>query len=309
MKKRFSTATGKRGTRRRGAAPTAKPADQRTPVSATEARRRTHRVLTRQRASITHSIAEAVVIKDGDLFFLSEADGKVPLEGAHGCGLYYHDCRYLDGYEIRLANADLDVLAANAAAGNAAVHELTNPDIRLEGGQLLQKEELGVKLHRTIDGEQRVLHDAVAIQNFMQQPVVLPLAVTFRTAFDDIFEVRGARAERVGRADAPVWRNGVLRFVYHGVDGIRRELRIHCSPGPKKTDAATGLFLVHVEPQAVWSLRIGIQVIEADARTARGATTDGTRGPAPRSSHTVVGDGSGSGPAEPHHNGDRKSVV
>lgn len=204
MKKQLKKAAATRRTRRHGATKTAKPADRRTPISATEARRRTHRVLTKERASITHSIAEAIVVKDGDLFFLSEPDGRVPLDGAHGCGLYYHDCRYLDGYEIRLANADLDVLAASAAAGDSAVHELTNPDIRLDGGKLLQKEELGVKLERTIDGEQLVLHDAVTIQNFTQQAVVLPLAVTFRTEFDDIFEVRGARAERVGRAESPV---------------------------------------------------------------------------------------------------------
>lgn len=254
---------------------TIKPANRRGPASAPEARRRTERVLTKQRAAITQSIAEALVIKDGDLFFLSEPDGKVPLDGAHGCGLYYHDCRYLDGYEMRVANTDLEVLAASAAAGRGAVHELTNPDIRLAGGRLLEKEDLGIKLERTIDGERLTLHDELTIQNFTQQAVALPLAVTFRTAFDDIFEVRGAHPERIGRADRPAWHDGALRFVYHGVDGVRRELRIQCSSKPDETKETTGVFLVRAEPRSAWTLHIDVQVIEGDQQTHRIAATDG----------------------------------
>jgi 5-deoxy-D-glucuronate isomerase len=35
-------------------------------------------------------IADAVVIKDQDVFFLSKPDGSVPINGQHGYGLYYH---------------------------------------------------------------------------------------------------------------------------------------------------------------------------------------------------------------------------
>src|SRR5690554_28657 len=38
---------------------------------------RRERVLTQGKPSVTRSIAEAVVIKDGDLFFLSEPDARV----------------------------------------------------------------------------------------------------------------------------------------------------------------------------------------------------------------------------------------
>jgi hypothetical protein len=41
--------------------------------------------------SIKGSVAEALVIKNGNLFFLSEPDGAVPLAPGHGFGLYYHD--------------------------------------------------------------------------------------------------------------------------------------------------------------------------------------------------------------------------
>src|SRR5689334_15096121 len=85
------------------------------------------RVVQRGRASTTSSIAHAVVIKHDELFFLCDPNGDVPMNESHGLGLYYHDCRYLNGYELRLGNTPADRLAASAAAGFWATFELTNP--------------------------------------------------------------------------------------------------------------------------------------------------------------------------------------
>jgi hypothetical protein len=57
------------------------------------------RVLREGTSAIVGELATAVVIKDQDLFFLTDAEGAVPLKGPHGFGLYYHDCRYASGYE------------------------------------------------------------------------------------------------------------------------------------------------------------------------------------------------------------------
>src|SRR5438046_9403412 len=51
--------------------------------------------------SIKGSVAEALVIKNGNLFFLSEPDGRDPLAPGHGVGLCYDDCRLLNGYELK----------------------------------------------------------------------------------------------------------------------------------------------------------------------------------------------------------------
>src|SRR5690606_4029172 len=57
--------------------------------------RRKDELLTREKASTADEIADAVVIKDDNLYFLSGADGQMPLAKGHGFGLYYRDCRYL----------------------------------------------------------------------------------------------------------------------------------------------------------------------------------------------------------------------
>src|SRR5690349_14737068 len=95
---------------------------------------RQRRVLNQKRPSQARSIADAVVIKDESLYFLCERDGQLPLRGRHGFGLYYHDCRYLSGYEIRLAGLQPSALIATPLRSRTAILELTCPGFRAADG-------------------------------------------------------------------------------------------------------------------------------------------------------------------------------
>src|SRR5438067_12177524 len=79
--------------------------------------------------SIKGSVAEALVIKNVNLCFLSESDGTVPLAPGHGFGLYYHDCRFLNGYELKISGRKPEVLVRNADRGFMATLGLSNPDL------------------------------------------------------------------------------------------------------------------------------------------------------------------------------------
>lgn len=103
------------------------------------------RIVQHGQSSTTSSIAHAVVLKADELFFLCERNGDVPLDDAGGLGLYYHDCRYLSGYELRLGPGPADQLATISGAGTSATFELTNRDLRTAGAGLLQKESVAVK--------------------------------------------------------------------------------------------------------------------------------------------------------------------
>lgn len=65
----------------------------------------------RQSSSSQLGVADAVVLKDEDIFLLTARDGSVPLGGKHGLGLYYHDCRFLDGYELTVGGEKNEDLA------------------------------------------------------------------------------------------------------------------------------------------------------------------------------------------------------
>lgn len=148
------------------------------------------RVVQHGRASTTSSIAQAVVLKHNELFFLCDPDGDVPLNDAHGLGLYYHDCRYLNGYELRLGDAPADVLATSAGAGVWATFELTNPDLQSEDGHLVEKERIAIKWERTLDDEACALHETIALTNHSVDAVHVPVTIRLRTVFDSLFEVR-----------------------------------------------------------------------------------------------------------------------
>src|ERR671924_645296 len=62
--------------------------EQKRPMTEEGRQERKQRIQTHGRASVTRSIAHAVVVKEGDMFFLCEPDGRVPLGGEHGFGLY-----------------------------------------------------------------------------------------------------------------------------------------------------------------------------------------------------------------------------
>lgn len=221
-------------------------------------------VLTQGIPSITRSIADAVVIKNEDLFFLTRPDGWVPIEGNHGFGLFYHDCRYLNGYELRLADTNLNALVSNAAAGFAAVFELVNPEIELEAGQHITRDQISIKWERMIDAGELTLYDMISIQNFGRRRVAFPLSLSFRCEFEDIFAIRGLLPKELGELYPPSWKEGVLSFVYAGADAVKRSLSIHFSPDPDEVDETQAYFYFDLETREQKDILVSLVIAELE---------------------------------------------
>jgi len=179
-------------------------------------------------------ITEAVAIKDGSVFFLSERDGSVPLTPDHGFGLYYNDCRFLNGYELTLGGRKAEVLVRNAERDFMATLGLFNPDLHFDGHDL-HKHSVEIRWERVASGEHCALFDSITLQNLTSEPIRFPLALAFGADFEDIFTIRGLFAGKRGRIHPPVWENDVLYFRYDGADAIARELAIQFTPVPTKT--------------------------------------------------------------------------
>lgn len=215
-----------------------------------------------ERPSLTPSIAEAIIIKDADIFFLSEPNGRVPLDRPHGLGLYYHDTRFLNGYELKVADIDWDVLSASAARCFESMFQLSNPPLHTKNGHFVQKEELGLKWERVVNGVKNTLHDMITIQNYSDVPVELPLTATFETNFEPIFEVRGLHGKHLGHMRSPTWKNDVLSFIYDGADKVYRSLTVSFAP-PPLTHGTTATFNLHIKPGDKAEIRITLQVAES----------------------------------------------
>src|SRR5436309_10937250 len=102
------------------------------PRAAGDPQDRKSQVLTSHTASRVGSISDAVVIKDGEPFFICPPNGQVPIGDDHGFGLYHHDTRFLAGYAIRIAGVAPDELAATAVTADRMELELTMPRVDLE---------------------------------------------------------------------------------------------------------------------------------------------------------------------------------
>jgi len=228
-------------------------------------RRRKQRLLTHGIPSLARSIAQAIIIKDEDVFFVAERDGSVPLGGRHGFGLYYHDCRFLNGYCMSLDGQEAEPLVSGAGAGFSAMLELTNPDLHLPGGKRIPKHAVGIKWERVIASQQLALEERLTFTNYGIDPVELPVEFTFQAAFEDIFTVRGFLSGKRGAVRGPSWHNYVLGFLYHGADGICRSLNVRFSRPPSRQQKNRAEFRLALGAGETQQLLISLIIAEAKA--------------------------------------------
>ncbi|MBO0726540.1 MAG: amylo-alpha-1,6-glucosidase [Blastocatellia bacterium] len=233
-------------------------------LSQREKHERKQRVLTHGAPSVTGSIADAVVAKNGSLFFLTDPDGIVPLGGDHGFGMYYNDCRYLSGYDLKLAGAHPVCLVSTAEQGYLAAFQLTNPDIRMSGGALIRKEGIGVRWERLVNAGKLALDELITLENYEAQDVAFPIMLTFEAGFEDIFAIRGLLPEKLGRSHEPEWKDGALSFFYEGADGLYRSLSVNFSPAPDSTKGAAARFDIRLRPGERKQLAISLVIAESE---------------------------------------------
>ena len=230
---------------------------------------RRRRLQSEGRSSVTRSIAHAVVLKDRDVFFLCETDGSVPLKADHGLGLYYHDCRYLSGYEFKLGAAKPTVLVCTGVSGFGATLELTNPDLRINHRQLIRKDEIGIRLERLLDSDQPALRDVFTLRNYGTNTVEFPIDFVVASRFEPLFAVRGLFGQKLGYRCPPLWEDGQLVLRYQGADKIERVLSIQFSPIPTFPKDNGARFEVKLEPCAEKEIHISFSITEGANKHAQ----------------------------------------
>ncbi|PZR63266.1 MAG: amylo-alpha-1,6-glucosidase [Chloroflexi bacterium] len=223
---------------------------------------RKQQVLTKTQSSFVRSISDAVVIKDGEPFFLCPPNGQIPTDGKHGYGLYLHDTRFVSGYEVRILGIAPDSLAATAAAGTTAILELTNPEIRLENGRMIGKDRLAIRWTRALDGSTAELHDTLAVHNYDTDDVTLCVRLEFAAGFRDIFEIRGLLKSPPGVEEKPAWDGDELAFRYRGTDKVHRSLIASFEPAPAAQDGAAAEIVLAVPGRGSASLEVRLRIGE-----------------------------------------------
>ncbi len=224
------------------------------------------------------NVAQAIVIKSEDIFFLCRHDGGVPAGNQDGYGLYYHDCRYLDGYEMRLADTPPNALIASAERGSVAEFELTNEKLNSDRGDTIPEQTFGIKVQRVIDSKECAVHDALLIENYDIEDRDLAVSLTFQSRFEDVFVIRGINGRTSGKVREPSWEDDVLVLQYDGADGVTRRVEIHCDPKPSRTSKNGAQFALHVPAGKQTCINVSLRIIETKQNVGRTHrhTTNGT---------------------------------
>lgn len=238
---------------------------QRHHLSPDQKQNRKEQVLTKKAPATARSIADAIVAKDEDLCFICERDGSVPLGGDHGLGLYYHDCRYLNGYEMHLNGVKPDPLVATANRGFMSVFELTNNDFEMANGHVLPKRRIGLTWERIIDAKKSSLQDLITLRNYEGEDVEFPMSFHFQSGFEDIFNVRGMLPNKLGKMRPPAWKDGSLQLAYEGADKIHRSLSIHFSETPIKKDENSAHFKIRMKGGECIQLLVTLAIAESES--------------------------------------------
>src|SRR6266571_8988955 len=175
-------------------------------------------------------IRDALVIRERDLFLLTDTAGQVPRGNKNGYGLYYADTRYLSGYEFSFSTDRPMVLLSTAELGYSSEHVLTNFAMKDLGGRAVPQGTIQVHRTRVLED---VLEETLEVTNYNEFEVELELIFRFASDFADLFVVRGYEPEIQGRHFDPVWDSNALQMRYKGTDGRTRQTTILFTPEPR----------------------------------------------------------------------------
>jgi glycogen debranching enzyme len=213
---------------------------------------------------------------------LTQEDGSFPLE-VPGFGLFYRDTCYLGAYLLRLHGTEPLLLMASDAEGMAAQIELTNSSLRTMNGERIPDHKLSLRRTLLVLDDGPVFVDTIALRNFTDEAVVLPLSLEFCTTFESMFVLRGTPPGKRGWLLAPEWDGTALRFCYEGADDVRRTLLVDFSlrpvVAPRTTEQTVAHFELSLASRASLDLIVTCRVDErpvgetppGSARTPQGA--------------------------------------
>jgi glycogen debranching enzyme len=210
-----------------------------------------------RRHTRSSNITDELVIRDDELTLVTLRNGEIPITNNYGYGLYYHDCRYLSGFLIRLMDAPPTRILSSDDRGFRSMLVATNPEFKDCEGTLIGKETLLDSMVTVIPG--RVQHSH-AIQNFNAFPVTLNLTMEFDADFADMFTIRGIAPPTDGKVSPVKYDGRRLYLSYEGEDGHLRNTIIAFDPAPTKVEGGTCTFELRLEPHGTRTVKAEISV-------------------------------------------------
>lgn len=160
------------------------------------------------------------VLKEGQIFLVTDENGDIAALNVEGQGLYYQDTRFLSVYELTVQGEKPQLLSSGGEHNFMTNLQLTNPPLALEDGTPVLPRSISIRRNRFIhDG----LHERIGFFNYNTFPVALRVRLTLSSDFRDMFDVRGyKRRARYGEILPPQIDKSSIMLRYVGLDGVQR---------------------------------------------------------------------------------------
>lgn len=161
------------------------------------------------------------VIKENDLFLLTDTNGNIVENHPYGLGLYTKDTRFLSKLHLKINGEDPILLASDAAENYMAKILLTNPHMEKDGELILWRESVEMERTRFIFDD--VFYESIKVKNYYPKPVQFSVSLHVDVDFADMFIVRGFQTGEIGQRTGQTVIDKSLSFHYEGADQLHRE--------------------------------------------------------------------------------------
>ncbi|MGE8203001.1 glycogen debranching N-terminal domain-containing protein [Heyndrickxia sp. NPDC080065] len=207
------------------------------------------------------------VIKENDLFFLTDTKGNVPENHYYGMGLYTKDTRFLSKLDLKINGEDPVLLSSNAEENFMATILLTNPHIENDDELILWRESVEIERSRFIYDD--VLYESIKVKNYYPKPISFDISVHMDVDFSDMFIVRGFQTGDIGHRTGQTVEDNSLIYHYIGADNVKRATKVTWDKKAKSVssqgDIAFDFQLDHAEEER-FTMMIQPQIGDLDVK-------------------------------------------
>jgi len=202
-----------------------------------------------------------VILKEDQVFAVSDINGDIPAGNDLGLGFYRQDTRYLSVFELRLNGRVPILLNHSVDRAYVATFQLVNPTLANPDGSPIPRQSLSLRRTRFVHNGS--LHERIGLQNCNVGPVRVELELRFDADYLDIFTVRGYHSTVVGAPRPARLTETGLMFAYDGADGMLRRTEVVFDPKPR---LATGVasFEVELEPKQTFVVMVDVLPIAGE---------------------------------------------
>ena len=211
------------------------------------------------------NLAETVVIKEENVFVVSQRDGSLPVGEPHPLGIYADDCRFLSAHELSVNGARPRLLVTSATHGSESVHELTNPALPLPGGRVLPLQSMQIRFERCLAGGHEV-EETLLVRSYDLEPLALELDLRLGTDFAPMLALRGIVDAGDGdRAAVEHFEHGMRFTAADATAVIARRRSPPTAPWDVATEADALRFSLELPPGGEETIALHYRLYEGEA--------------------------------------------